>query len=312
MFDDKNYENISDLVLNEKKEIKSDFNFAINLTKNIFIYLIFFIPRLVGIFVFLIFNYDRAKKYFSTIVTEPFKFIKSFFDWFFEAKVTSWLSIFLIIVYVFQVFYIIPVLGLNNFVYSFFDFFKGNYYSIFTSIFLHGGLVHLFGNILFLVIFGRIVEKHFKGWTLLIFLFSGIISNLISGYIFYINGITTHSLGASGGIAGLIILAILLEPFSFSCSFIIPLPIFIIGWFFIFSDILGIFSNFNSHINHLAHLSGYFTLIIFFFFLNINHRKKIMFGLFINIISILSLFILFYFIGYNQVDLFVEKIFELF
>jgi len=68
--------------------------------------------------------------------------------------------------------------------------------------------------------------------VILIFVFSCIIANVVSNIIAYNLGYDYYSLGASGAIAGLIIFAILLEPFALTSVFIIPIPIFIIGWFF--------------------------------------------------------------------------------
>jgi len=281
--------------------IKSDFNLLIKIIIQILLYILLFIPRIFAFIIFLFFNTKKSKYYMSKLFVEPFDIFKIIIDWYFEAKTTAYLSIFLIIIFFIQIFIIEANFNINNFLYSFYDLLDGNYYSIITSIFLHANLTHLLGNLLFLIIFGRIVEKHFKGWTFIIFLISGIIANLISGYFFYLAGDITPSLGASGGIAGLIILAILLEPFTFTSAFIIPLPIFLVGWFFIISDTIGLFNDTSSHINHMAHLSGYLSLIILFFAFNIKNRKKVISGLIINLVFIVFVYLLVKIVGITNI-----------
>ena len=164
------------------------------------------------------------------------------------------------------------------------------FYTNLTSIFLHGSITHLLSNLLALTIFGRIVESNFKEKMIYIFLAAGFIANIISNTISLFSGDMFYSLGASGAIAGLIIMAILLKPFQFSNLLIIPLPIFLIGWFLIFLDISGL-SNPNQT-NNLAHIGGYLSLIILMFTLEIKNRNKIYIGLAINVMLLIILYIL--------------------
>lgn len=75
------------------------------------------------------------------------------------------------------------------------------YYRLFTSIFLHGSLLHLFVNMYSLNILGKQLET-FVGKTkfLIIFLLSGLTGSLFS---ILINGYSTYSVGASGAIFGI-------------------------------------------------------------------------------------------------------------
>lgn len=73
-----------------------------------------------------------------------------------------------------------------------------------TSIFIHIDLMHLFSNMIALLIFGAVVENDqsvSKIIYLLVYLISGVIGNLFSLILLPIN---TTSLGASGAIFGLI------------------------------------------------------------------------------------------------------------
>jgi membrane associated rhomboid family serine protease len=83
--------------------------------------------------------------------------------------------------------------------------------TIFTSMFLHGGWLHLLGNMFFLWVFGETVEDilgHFQ--TLACYLFCGIIGTLLH-YIFAPHS-TIPAIGASGAISGIIGLFMVLSP----------------------------------------------------------------------------------------------------
>jgi len=74
---------------------------------------------------------------------------------------------------------------------------------IFTSMFLHGGWLHLLGNMLFLFVFGRSVEDrygHFK--FLLLYFLSGFAGAIL--HIILNAGSRMPSIGASGAIAGVL------------------------------------------------------------------------------------------------------------
>ena len=79
---------------------------------------------------------------------------------------------------------------------------KGEYYRIFTSAFLHGGVLHLLCNMYSLYIVGTQLETVLgKVKLLVIYLISILASALLSGVI---NGGAVMSVGASGAIFGLL------------------------------------------------------------------------------------------------------------
>ncbi|MHC4663697.1 MAG: rhomboid family intramembrane serine protease [Planctomycetota bacterium] len=74
--------------------------------------------------------------------------------------------------------------------------------TLFTSMFLHGGLIHLIGNMLFLYIFGDNIERKFghTGYTFF-YLFTGI----VAGLAYYVTGEAGRpAIGASGAISGVL------------------------------------------------------------------------------------------------------------
>jgi membrane associated rhomboid family serine protease len=72
-----------------------------------------------------------------------------------------------------------------------------------TSMFLHGGVVHLVGNMLFLLVFGRNVERALGGLPFLIFyLVCGVAAGLV--HVFVAPYSAVPCVGASGAISGVI------------------------------------------------------------------------------------------------------------
>ncbi|TFF87654.1 MAG: rhomboid family intramembrane serine protease [Promethearchaeota archaeon] len=79
---------------------------------------------------------------------------------------------------------------------------NNEYYRLITSMFLHADFMHIFSNMIALLIFGATVENNYsKIEYLLIYFISGLIGNLFSLLLLPMNSI---SLGASGAIFGLI------------------------------------------------------------------------------------------------------------
>ena len=85
--------------------------------------------------------------------------------------------------------------------------------ALFTSMFLHGGLLHILGNMLFLWVFGASVEDHMGHLPYLMFyLICGLgagIAHILANW-----GSTVPSIGASGAISGVMGAYIVLFPRS--------------------------------------------------------------------------------------------------
>jgi len=83
--------------------------------------------------------------------------------------------------------------------------------TIFTSMFLHGGFDHLFGNMWYLYLFGDNVEEKFGSlWYLLFYLCSGVFAILIQWLTDPLS--TVPTIGASGAISGILGAYIVLFP----------------------------------------------------------------------------------------------------
>jgi membrane associated rhomboid family serine protease len=83
--------------------------------------------------------------------------------------------------------------------------------TLITSLFLHGGFVHLFGNMIYLWVFGDAVEDAFgHAGYLLFFVGCGAIGSITHTLIFPHS--TVPSIGASGSIAGVLGAFLVLRP----------------------------------------------------------------------------------------------------
>ncbi len=151
--------------------------------------------------------------------------------------------------------FILDIRTINNF----------EFWRLFTSIFLHGGVAHLFYNLFALALFGSILERLIGSRKfLIVFLFSGIFANLVS-VNFY-----SSSLGASGAIYGILGCLALLRPGMMVWAFGFPMPMFMAAILWTAGSVLGIFI--PSNIGYIAHLSGIIAGFLFGFFLKV--RKK--------------------------------------
>jgi len=140
-------------------------------------------------------------------------------------------------------------------------------YTILTSMFLHGGIMHLLGNMLFLFIFGDNLEESFGHvWFLLFYLACGVLAALAQ--VLPEPASTVPMVGASGAIAGVmggylllfpkarvdvvVILVILIRVFT------VPAWVMLGFWFALQS--FNSYSTFGVDgvgVAHLAHVGGF-------------------------------------------------------
>jgi membrane associated rhomboid family serine protease len=75
--------------------------------------------------------------------------------------------------------------------------------TLFTSMFMHGSLLHLGGNMLFLWIFGNNIEDSMSPWRFVVFyLLGGLVA--VAGQVLVDPSSTAPTVGASGAIAGVL------------------------------------------------------------------------------------------------------------
>src|SRR5260370_18095385 len=150
--------------------------------------------------------------------------------------------------------------------------------TLITSMFMHGGLAHIFGNMLFLWIFGDNIEDRIGHFRYLIFyLVCGVLAGLahvFSTVIFAGNNeasLLVPSLGASGAISGVLGAYILLFPTRrvtvLLSWFITQVPAVVaIGLWFVFQLIsgLGVLGSGSQQggVAYAAHVGGFIAGLI--------------------------------------------------
>ena len=149
--------------------------------------------------------------------------------------------------------------------------------TLFTSLFMHGGWMHLIGNMMYLVIFADNIEDVFgKKKFILFYLFSGVFASFSQALLNLSSDVPM--IGASGAIAGVLgaylfyfpkAKILVLVPFFIFFTLRIPASILLIFWFiFQFLNL----SNIESSVAWMAHIGGF---IFGYIFSIINGKKPI-------------------------------------
>lgn len=156
---------------------------------------------------------------------------------------------------------------------------QGEYlWTFITSMFMHGGLFHIFANMFSLLFIGSLVEKILGAKRYLYFY---LISGLLAGLFFVFSSLifpmdfNAFAVGASGAVFGLVGLLMLLTPNLPVYIMFIPIPIkmkyaapgiLIVLWFI---SIAG-----DVPIGNTAHLGGLITGLVYGLYLKNKYKRK--------------------------------------
>ncbi len=170
---------------------------------------------------------------------------------------------------------------INNFLVSWEGLMGGRYWTLIASVFSHNMFFHIFLNMYVLLGFGSVMEKTLGYLTFLRFyLVAGIISSLSHSVVStaLLNQPGLPALGASGSIAGVILLFSLFYPKEkiYLLGFL-PMPAIFGAFLFIGLDIWGLVSQTQGSelpIGHGAHLGGSFTGLVYFLLLRNRRRTR--------------------------------------
>ena len=147
--------------------------------------------------------------------------------------------------------------------------------TLLTSIFMHGGWMHLIGNMMYLIIFADNVEDVLGTKKFIVFyLLSGIFASFSQAFMDFSSEIPM--IGASGAIAGVLgaylfyfprAKILVLVPFFIFFTIRVPASILLIFWFvFQFLNL----SNVESSVAWMAHIGGF----VFGYIFSIINGKK--------------------------------------
>lgn len=160
------------------------------------------------------------------------------------------------------------------------------YFTLFTSMFMHGGIAHLAGNMLYLWIFGDNLENVMGHTRYLIFyLLCGILASLshVFSTAYFSQDVLIPSLGASGAISGVLGGYMLLFPARrvhlWFILGVFSVPSFLaVGIWFVFQvvDSIGALgSNEKAGIAYAAHIGGFiFGMILVRFFVRSEYLTR--------------------------------------
>ncbi|MGH2708365.1 MAG: rhomboid family intramembrane serine protease, partial [Actinomycetota bacterium] len=145
---------------------------------------------------------------------------------------------------------------------------KSVYLSLFSSMFLHGGIVHLLGNMLFLWVFGNNIEDNLGRLRFVLFYFTtGILASL--AHVAANGNSVIPTVGASGAIAGLLGAYILLfprarittiVPIFFFLQFLKLPAVVVLGLWFGYQFLFGVGQQVGAAgVAWLAHVGGFIS-----------------------------------------------------
>lgn len=160
---------------------------------------------------------------------------------------------------------------------------QGNFITLFTSMFMHAGWLHLAGNMLYLIIFGDNVEDRFGHFKFFVFYFlCGIVATFAQMAVApYAN---IPNLGASGAIAGVLGAYLVLFPARrvrvLLVRWIVPMPaLIVIGGWILLQFISGFGSLYTSSagssgVAYMAHIGGFIGGIVLTLLLRGRQRPQ--------------------------------------
>ncbi len=155
-------------------------------------------------------------------------------------------------------------------------------YTLFTSMFMHAGWLHLLGNMLFLYVFGDNIEDAFGHVGYLVFyIISGLVATL--AYIVSIllvpaiGDLAAGLVGASGAISGVLGAYIVLYPKAKIVALvfyvILPVPaIVFLGFWFIMQWFYGFF-DMSGGVAYWAHIGGFIAGMILALVFGLKRKK---------------------------------------
>ena len=151
------------------------------------------------------------------------------------------------------------------------------YLTIFTSMFMHGGFMHLIGNMLYMWIFADNIEDNLGPIKFLIFyLLSGIGAGMTQVLMDVQSQIPmVGASGAIGGVLGAYLInypnskVLVLIPFGFFSQLIKIKALYVLGFWFILQFISS-----GGGVAYGAHIGGFVSGIILILFFNKKMKKK--------------------------------------
>ena len=148
----------------------------------------------------------------------------------------------------------------QNLVFSQDNLLAGRVWTLVTALFVHASPLHLFGNMLFLFVFGNTLEKMIgRNYHLIVFFLGGFTAFLLSMLFFTPD---TGMLGASAAIFTLAACVMLMKPLKFSWLFLAPQGLVAIIYFvynavLVYDPTLIPGLGYDPSVAYIAHIIGF-------------------------------------------------------
>ena len=151
------------------------------------------------------------------------------------------------------------------------------YLTVFTSMFMHGGFMHLIGNMLYMWIFADNIEDNLGPYKFLVFyLLAGIGAAMAQVLIDTQSQVPmVGASGAIGGVLGAYLInhpnarVLVLIPFGFFSQLLKIRALYVLGFWFILQFISS-----GGGVAYAAHIGGFVSGMVLILFFNKKKRKK--------------------------------------
>lgn len=187
-----------------------------------------------------------------------------------------------------------PKFAEQNLVFSFKNLMQGRYWILLTALFVHGSVLHLFGNMLFLFVFGGTLENNVgSGRLLTVFLAAG-----LTGFVLSLPFVAADAgmVGASAAIFGVAACVMLVRPLKFSWLFLAPQGLVAILYFLYNAIVVydsRLVPGYDPQVGYIAHVIGFLTGVPFGIAWSPNWKKNfvitlLLLGVYVAILSLLT------------------------
>jgi len=168
-----------------------------------------------------------------------------------------------------------PAFAETNLIFSVSNLERGRVWTLLAALFVHASVLHLFGNMLFLFVFGNTLQNTVGPGKLLTVFFTGGLVSFIVGVVFMPRG--AGMLGASAAIFALAGCVMLVRPLKFSWLFLAPQGLIAIIYFIY--NIVVVYEKsripgYDPQVAYVAHIIGFLTGLPFGIVLSDHWRRN--------------------------------------
>jgi membrane associated rhomboid family serine protease len=190
-----------------------------------------------------------------------------------------------------------PKFAEQNLIFSFNNLMEGRFWTLPAALFIHGSLLHLIGNVIFLFVFGGTLQNSVgSGRYLLVFLTGG-----LTGFVLSLPFMDPGAgmLGASAAIFTVAACVMLVKPLKFSWLFLAPQGLVAIIYFLY--NVVVVYDHrlipgYDPQVGYIAHIIGFVTGLPFGIAWSDNWKRNflitmVLLGIYVAVLIIASDFL---------------------